>query len=70
MTDPDALLWPAIVDTLRAVDRVLIAREAVEATHGTAAEAAAIAALGDALNTLEDAFDALRTHHEAALNEA
>ena len=61
--------WDGIVTTLRAVDVVLAARERVEAAHGTPAEAAAIADLGAALNALEDAFDALRTHHELSLKD-
>lgn len=69
MSDPDAVLWPAIVETLKAVDLVLAARHRVEATHGTPAEAAAIDELGARLNHLEDAFDALRTHHEHSLKD-
>lgn len=56
--------WMAVVETLRAIGPVLSAREQVEATHGTAREAAAIDRLGRRLADLEDAYDALRTHHE------
>ena len=56
--------WSAIVATLKVVGRVIAARHAVEAVHGTPAEAAAIVALGDELTLLEDAFEALRAINE------
>lgn len=69
MTDIPDEIWSAIVATLAMVDAVLRARHRVEATHGTAAEAAAMTALGDAINDLEEAFDALRIHHEIATKD-
>lgn len=65
--DDEALA--GIVTTLAIVGDVIAARHAVEATHGTAAESAAIAALGDALTHLEDAYGALRSIHEATLKD-
>lgn len=62
--------WEAVVKALKAIGPVLSARERVEALHGTPAEAAAIDRLGRRLADLEDAYDALRTHHETISKDA
>lgn len=54
----------AIIVTLTIVGDVIKARHAVEAAHGTRDEAAAIAALGDELTHLEEAFEVLRQINE------
>ncbi len=59
--------WSAIVATLKVVGRVIAARHAVEAVHGTPAEAAAIAVLGDELTRLEETYEALRAINERNL---
>ncbi len=69
MTEVPDEIWAATIATLKAVDLVLAAREWVEACHGTTREAEAMTVLGDRLNDLEDAFDALRSHHETALKD-
>jgi hypothetical protein len=69
MTDVPAHIWAAAIETLKAVGPVLAAREQVEVTHGTAAEAAAIERLGQCLDDLEEAFDGLRTHYELTLKD-
>lgn len=62
--------WAAVVKTLKAIGPVLSAREQVEAVHETPAEAAAIDRLGRRLADLEDAYDALRAHHETVSKDA
>jgi len=69
MTDVPDHIWAAAIETLKAVWLVLAAREWVEACHGTTREAEAINDLGARLNDLEDAFDALRIHHETLLKD-
>lgn len=62
--------WTQIVATLAIVGAVIAARHAVEAVHATPAEAAAIAALGDELTRLEEAYEGLRAIHERNSKEA
>ena len=62
--------WAGIVRTLKAVGPVVTARRRVEETHGTAAEADAITALGDAITDLEEAWNALRTLNEHSSKDA
>lgn len=70
MTAPAPHDWSAIVATLSVVGRVIQARHAVEAVHGTPAEAAAIATLGDELTHLEEAYEALRAIYERNSKDA
>ncbi len=60
----EAEAWDGIVATLTIARSVVAARHEVEATHGTAAEPAAIAALGDQLTRLEEALGSLHALHE------